>query len=192
MAVSLFLFLFFNNLAGLFPYIFRWTSHVSLSLTVAVPFWIRLFISGFLWHSAVVLAHWLPSGASLSLRVILVLGETIRTFLRPFSLSLRLAVNMTAGHVFVGLTSKGLAMGLVSGLNPLLLLVCGGFLFGLLMAEMVVCLIQSLVFVLLLTLYSNEHPNVSSYAARECGVTLFYLKWVHPFIKSKFGWVVAV
>nr|YP_009353864.1 ATP synthase F0 subunit 6 [Myadora brevis]AQZ26164.1 ATP synthase subunit 6 [Myadora brevis] len=160
---SLFLFIFFNNLMGLFPYVFSWTSHVSLSFSMSVPFWLSLLISSFLWHWGAVLAHCYPGGASLFMMLILVLGETISIFLRPFSLALRLAVNMTAGHVFVGLMSKGVVMGLVFDMSVLLLMVCLMLLIGLFMAEMVVCLIQALVFAMLLTLYGNEHPLVSSF-----------------------------
>jgi len=156
---SLFIFILFNNITGLIPYGFRWVSHVALSFRAAGPLWFSILVSGFGWHSGIVLANCYPLGARLSLIRILVLGETISLFLRPFSLALRLAVNITAGHVFMGLISKGVIIVIVNKVRGILFIFCGVVLLGLFIAECVVCLIQAFVFVMLLTLYSNEHPR---------------------------------
>jgi F-type H+-transporting ATPase subunit a len=37
MFISLFSFIFFNNFLGLFPYIFTRTSHITLTLSLALP-----------------------------------------------------------------------------------------------------------------------------------------------------------
>jgi len=45
---SLFLIILLNNFLGLFPYIFTRTRHLTLTLTLALPLWIRFILFGWI------------------------------------------------------------------------------------------------------------------------------------------------
>ena len=161
--ISLFLFIAVNNVLGLFPYVFTATSHLSLTLALALPLWLGFMLYGWWNHTQHMLAHMVPLGTPAPLMPFMVLIETIRNVIRPGTLAVRLAANMIAGHLLlVLLGNQGPAMS--SSLVSVLLLVQ----ILLLTLESAVALIQSYVFAVLATLYSSEaygkpvQPSISS------------------------------
>lgn len=52
------------------------------------------------------IAHLVPEGSPLVISPVLVLIERISHLMRPFTLSIRLAANMMAGHLIMGLLSS--------------------------------------------------------------------------------------
>lgn len=161
--ISLFLFIAANNVLGLFPYVFTATSHLSLTLALALPLWLGFMLYGWWNHTQHMLAHMVPLGTPAPLMPFMVLIETIRNVIRPGTLAVRLAANMIAGHLLlVLLGNQGPAMS--SSLVSVLLLVQ----ILLLTLESAVALIQSYVFAVLATLYSSEaygkpvQPSISS------------------------------
>lgn len=160
--VSLFISLIIVNLSGLIPYTFSARSHLVITFSLAVPMWFSLIISGWVLNPAYAAAHLLPTGAPNSLGPALILIETIRIFLRPITLSVRLAANISAGHLILGLIRSYLSAGLFtySSLTKLIVIFieAGYFLF-----EVGICLIQAYVFCLLLSLYSDEHPSLPNF-----------------------------
>lgn len=149
--ISLFLFIAANNVLGLFPYVFTATSHLSLTLALALPLWLGFMLYGWWNHTQHMLAHMVPLGTPGPLMPFMVLIETIRNVIRPGTLAVRLAANMIAGHLLlVLLGNQGPAMS--SSLVTVLLLVQ----ILLLTLESAVALIQSYVFAVLATLYSSE------------------------------------
>jgi F-type H+-transporting ATPase subunit a len=161
--ISLFLFIAANNVLGLFPYVFTATSHLSLTLALALPLWLGFMLYGWWNHTQHMLAHMVPLGTPAPLMPFMVLIETIRNVIRPGTLAVRLAANMIAGHLLlVLLGNQGPAMS--SSLVSVLLLVQ----ILLLTLESAVALIQSYVFAVLASLYSSEaygkpvQPSISS------------------------------
>nr|ABY71749.1 secretory protein [Chilobrachys guangxiensis] len=51
-------------------------------------------------------AHLVPEGAPLILAPFIVLIERVRHLIRPITLSVRLAANMIAGHLIIGLIAS--------------------------------------------------------------------------------------
>lgn len=101
------------------------------------------------------LAHYLPLGAPSVLNPFLVVIEFVRDFVRPITISARLAANIRAGHIVLGLMGVYLCKGLFSlgfMFVCLLLLQVGYFFF-----EVGVCGIQAYIFRLLPSLYANDH-----------------------------------
>nr|YP_009484291.1 ATP synthase F0 subunit 6 [Callipogon relictus]AVR43548.1 ATP synthase F0 subunit 6 [Callipogon relictus]WDD39336.1 ATP synthase F0 subunit 6 [Callipogon relictus] len=149
--VSLFSFILFNNFLGLFPYIFTSTSHMVLTLTLALPLWVSFMIYGWLNHTIHMLAHLVPQGTPPALMPFMVCIETISNIIRPGTLAVRLSANMIAGH---------LLMTLLGNTGPFLSLVMLNILIIvqilLLILESAVAIIQSYVFAVLSTLYSSE------------------------------------
>ena len=77
------------------------------------------------------------------------LTELIRLFLRPITLTLRLVINITAGHLILGLIAGG---SMITSVSVFALL--GAVMFIIL--EMAVAVIQAYVFSMLRLLYSKE------------------------------------
>nr|YP_009731534.1 ATP synthase F0 subunit 6 [Hypoaspis linteyini]QHQ98577.1 ATP synthase subunit 6 [Hypoaspis linteyini] len=147
---SLFLFIFFNNILGLFPYIFTATSHLSVTLTLALPMWILFMIFGWLNLMNSMFCHLIPLGTPMALSFFMVFIESISNIIRPITLSVRLAANMIAGHLLLSLLSN------LSEKMFSLFLITLPALIALLILEFAVSIIQSYVFMVLLTLYLNE------------------------------------
>nr|YP_010045034.1 ATP synthase F0 subunit 6 [Polyphylla gracilicornis]QPF96299.1 ATP synthase F0 subunit 6 [Polyphylla gracilicornis] len=149
--VSLFSLIIFNNFLGLFPYIFTSTSHLVLTLSMALPLWMSFMLYGWINHTTHMLAHLVPQGTPPLLMPFMVLIETISNIIRPGTLAIRLTANMIAGHLLLTLLGNtGPSLSLI-GLNMLVLIQI-----LLLLLESAVSIIQSYVFAVLSTLYSSE------------------------------------
>nr|AVN67735.1 ATP synthase F0 subunit 6 [Eurycotis opaca] len=149
--ISLFSMIMFNNFMGLFPYIFTSTSHMILTLTLALPLWISFMLFGWINNTQHMFAHLVPQGTPPVLMPFMVCIETISNMIRPGTLAVRLAANMIAGHLLLtllGNTGPTLSYSLLS-----LLIVTQ---IALLVLESAVAIIQSYVFAVLSTLYSSE------------------------------------
>nr|YP_010557031.1 ATP synthase F0 subunit 6 [Ogcogaster segmentator]UYS92702.1 ATP synthase F0 subunit 6 [Ogcogaster segmentator] len=149
--VSMFSFIMFNNFMGLFPYIFTSTSHLVMTLALALPLWLSFMLYGWMNHTTHMFAHLVPQGTPPVLMPFMVCIETISNLIRPGTLAVRLAANMIAGHLLLTLLgSTGPSMNLIL-INILLITQ-----FALLTLESAVAIIQSYVFAVLSTLYSSE------------------------------------
>nr|AUG32891.1 ATP synthase F0 subunit 6 [Birmella discoidalisa] len=148
---SLFLIIVFNNFLGLFPYVFTSTSHITLTLTLALPLWVSFMLYGWIKNTNHMFAHLVPQNTPSILMPFMVLIESISNLIRALTLSVRLTANMIAGHLLVTLLSS---MGVSMGFYFVFILVFLQVL--LLMLESAVAIIQSYVFMVLSTLYSSE------------------------------------
>lgn len=149
--ISLFILILFNNFLGLFPYIFTRTRHLTLTLTLALPLWIRFIIYGWLNNTQHIFAHLVPQGTPRILMPFIVCIETIRNVIRPGTLAVRLTANIIAGHLLltlIGNTGNSLSIFIASFLIIRQI--------ALLILESAVAIIQSYVFAVLSTLYSRE------------------------------------
>nr|YP_009630617.1 ATP synthase F0 subunit 6 [Rhopalopsole bulbifera]QBR55137.1 ATP synthase F0 subunit 6 [Rhopalopsole bulbifera] len=151
MFISLFSLILFNNFLGLFPYVFTSSSHLTLTLALALPLWLSFMIYGWINHTQHMFAHLVPQGTPAVLMPFMVCIETISNIIRPGTLAVRLAANMIAGHLLLtllGNTGPSLTYSILS-----LLIVAQ---IALLVLESAVAIIQSYVFAVLSTLYSSE------------------------------------
>nr|QLY89476.1 ATP synthase F0 subunit 6 [Limnia unguicornis] len=149
--VSLFSMVMFNNFMGLFPYVFTSTSHLSLTLSVALPLWFSFMIFGWLNNAQHMFAHLVPQGTPPALMPFMVCIETISNLIRPGTLAVRLTANMIAGHLL--LTLMGNTGVSLSGIMIYMLIAAQLVLLSL---EMAVAVIQAYVISVLSTLYSSE------------------------------------
>nr|YP_010463400.1 ATP synthase F0 subunit 6 [Cryptoperla kawasawai]UUK29376.1 ATP synthase F0 subunit 6 [Cryptoperla kawasawai] len=149
--ISLFSLILFNNFLGLFPYVFTSSSHLTLTLGLALPLWLSFMIYGWINHTQHMFAHLVPQGTPAVLMPFMVCIETISNIIRPGTLAVRLAANMIAGHLLLtllGNTGPSLTYSILS-----LLLIAQ---IALLVLEAAVAMIQSYVFAVLSTLYASE------------------------------------
>jgi F-type H+-transporting ATPase subunit a len=149
--ISLFSIILFNNFIGLFPYIFTRTSHLTLTLTLALPLWLRFIIFGWINNTHHTLVHLVPQGTPSILKPFIVFIETIRNIIRPGTLAVRLTANIIAGHLLLTLLGNN-----GPSIRHYLLGILITAQIALLILESAVAIIQSYVFALLRTLYSRE------------------------------------
>nr|AOY39116.1 ATP synthase F0 subunit 6 [Chelonarium sp. BMNH 840450] len=149
--VSLFSMILMNNFMGLFPYIFTSSSHMSMTLALALPLWLSFIIFGWINNTIHMLAHLVPTGTPKILMPFMVCIETISNIIRPGTLAIRLAANMIAGHLLLTLLGNS---GPSMSITMIYMLIIGQIM--LLTLESAVAIIQSYVFTILTTLYSSE------------------------------------
>lgn len=149
--VSFFIIVGFNNLPGLLPYIFTGTSHIVFTISLALPIWAATIVHGWLFNTNNLLVHLIPNGTPFILMPFIVVIETIRSLIRPITLSIRLAANIVAGHLLISLLTSA---------TPLTPLIAKPLIFTRQVAlgslEVAVAFIQAYVFRVLLTLYTIE------------------------------------
>lgn len=149
--INLFRIILFNNFLGLFPYIFTSSRHLTFTLRLSLPLWIRFIIYGWINNTQHIFCHLVPQGTPGVLIPFIVCIETIRNIIRPGTLAVRLTANIIAGHLLItllGNTGPSIRTILIS------LLIITQIL--LLLLESAVSIIQSYVFAVLSTLYSRE------------------------------------
>nr|YP_009526735.1 ATP synthase F0 subunit 6 [Ornebius kanetataki]AXY63954.1 ATP synthase F0 subunit 6 [Ornebius kanetataki] len=151
--ISLFSFIVFNNFLGLFPFIFTSSSHLSFTLSLALPLWISFMLYGWFNHTQHMFAHLVPQGTPSLLMPFMVCIETISNMIRPGTLAVRLAANMIAGHLLLTLLGNT-GPSLMN--SPIMLNILIITQLMLLTLESAVAIIQSYVFAVLSSLYSSE------------------------------------
>nr|YP_010946795.1 ATP synthase F0 subunit 6 [Pseudoglomeris angustifolia]WGO57552.1 ATP synthase F0 subunit 6 [Pseudoglomeris angustifolia] len=149
--ISTFSMIMFNNFMGLFPYIFTSTSHLIMTLTMALPLWLSFMIFGWINNSFHMFAHLVPQGTPSLLMPFMVCIETISNIIRPGTLAIRLSANMIAGHLLLTLLGNSSNNSSMSMLFILIFMQI-----TLLILESAVAIIQSYVFTVLSMLYSSE------------------------------------
>nr|APL97265.1 ATP synthase F0 subunit 6 [Tirumala limniace] len=149
--ISLFFFILFNNFLGLFPYIFTSTSHLNMSLSISLTFWLSFMFYGWLNNTKHMFIHMIPQGTPTILMPFMVLIETISNSIRPGTLAIRLTANMITGHLLITLLSST-----GNNLNMYLLSLLIFIQIMLLILESMVAIIQSYVISILSALYSSE------------------------------------
>nr|UGS80403.1 ATP synthase F0 subunit 6 [Lachesilla punctata] len=149
--ISLFSLILFNNVLGLFPYIFTSSSHLVFSLSLSLPLWIGFMIYSWGFNTNHTFTHLIPQGTPVVLMPFMVYIELISNVIRPGTLAIRLSANMIAGHLLMtllGNTGSHMSFIMLSILITTQIL--------LLLLESAVAFIQSYVFSILATLYSTE------------------------------------
>nr|YP_001874744.1 ATP synthase F0 subunit 6 [Sthenoteuthis oualaniensis]ACC78180.1 ATP synthetase subunit 6 [Sthenoteuthis oualaniensis] len=156
MVSSLFITIINFNMLGLMPYVFSTTSHLAMTFTLALPLWLSLIISSYSNNPYSSVAFMLPLGTPTFLIPFLPIIETLSILVRPITLSIRLAANITAGHIILTLIGDYLTISLLSTdyvVSMLVMLVqIGYFIF-----EIGIGIIQRYIFSLLITLYTDDH-----------------------------------
>nr|YP_009024125.1 ATP synthase F0 subunit 6 [Hirudinaria manillensis]AGL34581.1 ATP synthase F0 subunit 6 [Hirudinaria manillensis] len=152
--ISLFLTLLSVNMTGLISFTFSMSSQLIFTLSIALPMWLSLILSSFMYNKMAFMAHLLPDGAPLWLNPFLVLIETISIMVRPLTLSFRLAANMTAGHVVLCLMTSYLCIFMNCFNIQHLVLLTMSMVYVLF--EVGICMIQGYIFQLLFFFYKSD------------------------------------
>nr|YP_010584237.1 ATP synthase F0 subunit 6 [Glossiphonia complanata]UPP55802.1 ATP synthase F0 subunit 6 [Glossiphonia complanata]UZT67726.1 ATP synthase F0 subunit 6 [Glossiphonia complanata] len=157
MVSMMFILIIFINLMGMIPYSFSISTHLILTLSLGLPMWMSIISSSLSNNKKEFIAMLLPDGAPNWLNPFLILIETISIMVRPLTLSFRLAANMSAGHIVLSLLGIYLSAAMNSSfINTTILLMLST---GYILFEFAICLIQSYIFCLLLSLYTDDHTS---------------------------------
>ncbi len=152
---SLFMFVLLCNMVGMIPYSFTVTSHIIVTMIMALFIFFAVTIIGFLKHGIKYLKIFVPSGVPILLLPLITIIEIISYLSRPVSLSVRLFANMMAGHtmlkVFGGFV---ISLGFLGGWLPL------SFSVALTGLEILVAFLQAYVFAILTCIYLNDALNL--------------------------------
>nr|QUQ06889.1 ATP synthase subunit 6 [Psammocora nierstraszi] len=140
---SLFFFIVFLNLFGLCPYVFTPTTHIIVTLGFSFSIIIGVTLAGIWRFKKDFFSILMPSGAPLILAPLLVLIETVSYFSRAISLGVRLAANLSAGHLLFAILA-GFGVVFKSAILIMIFIT---------LLEIAVAIIQAYVFCLLTTIY---------------------------------------
>jgi F-type H+-transporting ATPase subunit a len=159
---SLFMFVLFANVLGLFPYFFTVTSHIVVTAALAVTVILLVIVYGFYRNGLHFLGLFVPKGVPAYLMPLVVAIEVMSFLSRPISLSVRLFANMLAGHITLKVFSSFIIMlgafgfaGWVGAIIPFAMTV------ALTALEVLVAFLQAYVFAILTCRYLNDalHPS---------------------------------
>ena len=154
---TLFFFILFGNLLGVFPYFFTFTSHIMVTLALTLLVFILVTVVAFREHGLHFFSYFLPQGIPVALAPLLVVIEVISYFSRIISLSVRLFANMMAGHVMLEVFGAFIVMlgglGWLGYLPALLALGLNTILIGF---EILVATLQAYVFAILTCIYLHD------------------------------------
>ncbi len=147
---TLFLFLLFGNVLGQLPYTFLFTTHIIVTFGLAILIFVAVTIIGFARHGFHFFRMFFPHGAPALSAIILVPIELISYLSRPLSLSIRLAANMTVGHVIFALLGSFIILLKIAGIVPMAMLS------GVILLEFGIAMLQAYVFTVLTCVYLND------------------------------------
>ena len=160
---SLFMFICVSNLVGIIPYTFTISSHIIVTVALALLVFFTVLIYGVYKNGLKFFKIFVPTGVPIYIMPLVMFIEILSFLLRPVSHSVRLFANMLAGHIalkvfagFVAMLGVSLgAIGWIGGVMPLALTV------ALTALELLVAFLQAYVFAILTCIYLNDalHPG---------------------------------
>lgn len=152
---SLFTFLMFINLFGFWLFTFPITTHLNITLTLAFIVWFYIFIIGVYIYKSEFFSMFMPRGSPLALSPLLVIIEIVSYISRPVALGMRLAANLTAGHILLAILSDFSCKLIFLNFNLLVIFPISIIIFMTIL-ELGVLFIQAYVFVLLTVVYLRD------------------------------------
>lgn len=147
--LTVFFFIWFNNLLGLIPGGANLTGNISLTMLLALFTFIVTQVSG----TSTYWGHifWMP-GVPVVLKPILAVIEFIGIFTKPFALMIRLFANIFAGHIIIlsllGLTFmfKSFGVGIIATVGASIMMIL----------EFLVAVIQAYIFTMLSAVFIGQ------------------------------------
>lgn len=150
---SVFVLIFMGNLLGLFPYGFTFTSQLApvgafALLGLVVSAGVGIYHQKIKWFRT-----FLPSGIPLVLAPIVVPIELISFIAKPFSLTVRLVMNMVVGHILLKILAGFVFTSGLAGVFPLV------FVALMIVFEVGISFLQAYIYTILTSIYLGEALN---------------------------------
>lgn len=158
---SLFMFILFANMFGMFPYFFTVTSHLIVTVMMALIVFITVVVYGFWKNGLKFLRLFVPSGVPIYILPLVTLIEVISFLSRPVSHSLRLFGNILAGHIVLKVFGGMVVALLGAGAWGFAAVLPFGMAVALTGLEFLVAGLQAFVFAVLTCVYLHDamHPG---------------------------------
>ena len=159
---SLFMFILTLNVISIIPYTFAVTSHIVITVMLALLVFFTVVGYGFYRHGLKFLRLFVPSGIPVYILPLVSTIEVLSFLSRPLSHSVRLFANILAGHITIKVFASFVTMlgglGLVGWIGATLPL---GLTVALTALELLVAFLQAYVFTILTCIYLNDavHPG---------------------------------
>ena len=150
---SVFVIIFMGNLLGLFPYSFTFTSQLAPIGAFAL---LGLIVSagvGIYHHRWRWFRTFMPKGIPVALMPIVVPIEIISFMAKPFSLTVRLVMNMVVGHILLKILAGFVFSSGLAGVFPLV------FVAIMLVFEVGISFLQAYIYTVLTGIYLGESLN---------------------------------
>ncbi len=159
---SLFMFILICNLVGLIPFSFTVTSHIIVTVSLALLVFFTVIVVGVMENGLHFFKLFVPSGVPIYILPLVVAIEIISFISRPLSHSVRLFANMLAGHITLNVFGGFVVMLLsAAGAVKALAVLPFAMTIGLDALELLVAFLQAYVFTMLTCMYLNDalHPG---------------------------------
>jgi F-type H+-transporting ATPase subunit a len=159
---TIFMFVLTVNVVGIIPYMFTVTSHIIITVCLALLVFLTVVVYGVAKHGLHFLKLFVPSGIPIYILPLVTFIEVLSFLSRPVSHSVRLFANMLAGHItlkvfggFVVMLGGAGFLGVLGASLPLAMTV------ALTALELLVAFLQAYVFAILTCIYLNDaiHPG---------------------------------
>lgn len=148
---TLFMFVVLGNLLGLLPYSFTYTSHFAAVGALSVFSILITVVAGLKTRGLNWFTNFFPKGTPAAIAPILVPIEIISFCSKPFSLTVRLTVNMMVGHIMLKVIAGFIYdLGFIGGWLPLV------FISLLTVFEMGIAVLQAYIYTILTCVYLND------------------------------------
>ena len=158
----LFMFILICNLVGLIPHSFTVTSHIIVTVSMALLVFFTVIIVGIKENGLHFFKLFVPSGVPIYILPLVVAIEIISFLSRPLSHSVRLFANMLAGHITLNVFGGFVVMLLGAGaVTKVVAVLPFAMTIGLDALELLVAFLQAYVFAMLTCMYLNDalHPG---------------------------------
>jgi F-type H+-transporting ATPase subunit a len=156
------MFVFVSNMVGIIPYTFTISSHIIVTVALALLVFFTVIIYGLYKNGLKFFKLFVPHGIPMAILPLVVAIEIISFLSRPVSHSVRLFANMLAGHITLKVFASFITMlgalgiaGVAGAVLPLALTIALSAL------ELLVAALQAYVFAILTCIYLNDaiHPG---------------------------------
>ena len=148
---TLFLFVVLGNLLGILPYSFTYTSHFAAVGSLSVFAILVTVVAGLKRRGLNWFTNFFPKGTPIAIAPILVPIEIISFCSKPFSLTVRLTVNMMVGHIMLKVIAGFVySLSFWGGWVPL------AFISVLTLFEMGIAILQAYIYTILTCVYLSD------------------------------------
>ncbi len=147
---TLFTFIACGNLLGLFPYSFTFTSHIAAVGTLSIFCLLLNIFFGLKHRGWEYFRTFFPHDVPWVMAPLIVPIEILSLLSKPFSLTIRLAVNMSVGHITLKILGSFVVLLGIFGAIPLVVDMC------IIMFEMFIALLQAYIYTVLSCVYLSQ------------------------------------
>ena len=147
---TLFTFIACGNILGLFPYSFTFTSHIAAVGALSILFLVLNIFFGIKRRGLRYLRTFFPEGVPVIMAPLITPIEILSLLSKPFSLTIRLAVNMSVGHIMLKVFGTFIVMMKIFGFLPLIADMC------IIMFELFITLLQAYIYTTLSCVYLSQ------------------------------------